>query len=386
MALNMISAEELYYEPLDQDATEMIIEDMIPKGLTLLAGAPKSGKSWMALDMALAVSSGRDFLQRQTKSCGVIYLTLEDSMERVQKRLLNISESPPGNLHICIETKTMGQGFLKELADTLENYPDTGLIIIDILQKIRDYESTSASDLYGREEKEMSAIKSFADRRGIGIVCVTHLKKMQDRRDPVNEILGSTAMSGVSDQILLLRKDRVMTCGELTAVGRDSPQWKMILRFDNTRWHLVSQESEEDLAKEQIPDVLFQIRDHVLKEGKWIGTASQLLDVIGVTDMAPHVLSGKMTKFYHEVFHPEGIIMKSKRTSRERLITLEHVPEGTVKEDVALLEQSVEDNTEDSTEDIMDRSQWNESVAAAKQILHRSETERGEKPESVYSH
>ena len=118
-------------------------------------------------------------------------------MERVQKRLLNISESPPGNLHICIETKTMGQGFLKELADTLENYPDTGLIIIDILQKIRDYESTSASDLYGREEKEMSAIKSFADRRGIGIVCVTHLKKMQDRRDPVNEILGSTAMSGV---------------------------------------------------------------------------------------------------------------------------------------------------------------------------------------------
>ena len=65
MAFKLISAEELFYQPLDPARAEMIIEDMIPQGLTLIAGAPKSGKSWMMLDMCLAVSSGRSFLGRK---------------------------------------------------------------------------------------------------------------------------------------------------------------------------------------------------------------------------------------------------------------------------------------------------------------------------------
>ena len=80
MAFKLISAEELFYQPLDPARAEMIIEDMIPQGLTLIAGAPKSGKSWMMLDMCLAVSSGRSFLGRKTLHCEVAYFPLEDQM------------------------------------------------------------------------------------------------------------------------------------------------------------------------------------------------------------------------------------------------------------------------------------------------------------------
>ena len=93
MAFKLISAEELFYQPLDPAKAEMIIEDMIPQGLTLIAGAPKSGKSWMMLDMCLAVSSGRSFLGRKTLRCEVAYFPLEDQEERVKKRMLDLGEA-----------------------------------------------------------------------------------------------------------------------------------------------------------------------------------------------------------------------------------------------------------------------------------------------------
>ena len=93
MAFKLISAEELFYQPLDPAKAEMIIEDMILQGLTLIAGAPKSGKSWMMLDMCLAVSSGRSFLGRKTLRCEVAYFPLEDQEERVKKRMLDLGEA-----------------------------------------------------------------------------------------------------------------------------------------------------------------------------------------------------------------------------------------------------------------------------------------------------
>ena len=115
MAFKLISAEELFYQPLDPAKAEMIIEDMIPQGLTLIAGAPKSGKSWMMLDMCLAVSSGRSFLGRKTLHCEVAYFPLEDQEERAKKRMLDLGEAPTPNLHICTERKDLEHGFLKEL-------------------------------------------------------------------------------------------------------------------------------------------------------------------------------------------------------------------------------------------------------------------------------
>ena len=66
--IKTISAEDLYYTPISHKESEMIIEDMVPQGLTILAGAPKSGKSWLALDMGLAVAAGEPLRNRRTIS------------------------------------------------------------------------------------------------------------------------------------------------------------------------------------------------------------------------------------------------------------------------------------------------------------------------------
>ena len=64
-----------------------IVPDVLPEGLTLLAGKPKLGKSWLALDMALAVAGGGSVLGRECDPGAVLYLALEDNQRRLQRRL-----------------------------------------------------------------------------------------------------------------------------------------------------------------------------------------------------------------------------------------------------------------------------------------------------------
>ena len=379
MAFNLTRAQDLFYEPVSPLQSEMIVEDLIPKGLTILAGSPKSCKSWMVLDMSLAVSSGRNFLGRRTRPCGVLYFALEDGRERAKKRILDLAEEPGPALCICHERRSIDQGFLKELDETLGDDSKFGLVIIDTLQKIRGSSSSSSANQYGADYEEISKLKSFADRKGIAIVCVHHLRKMQDKRDPVNEILGSAAMSGVPDQILLLKKDRFQTCGELSVIGRDVPQWKMHLRFEDLRWQLIKVETEEELLSQEIPEVLYRIADMVKERGKWTGTASQLLKEVGEAEMPPNVLSARMARYYYEVFYLAGISMRSRRTAKERLHILEYLPERSpnlnadISDSAESFEQAVahEDGMNGAPPPSAVSSDWNSSVAEAKQILRR---------------
>ena len=64
------------------------VPDLIPEGLTLLAGKPKIGKSWLALDICIAVASGRYCLgERKPDTGDVLYAALEDNKRRLQRRV-----------------------------------------------------------------------------------------------------------------------------------------------------------------------------------------------------------------------------------------------------------------------------------------------------------
>ena len=68
--LHTINAEDLQnrtYEP-----THFLVDELIPEGLHILAGAPKIGKSWLALWLCLCVAQGSlsgILQQRRARSC-----------------------------------------------------------------------------------------------------------------------------------------------------------------------------------------------------------------------------------------------------------------------------------------------------------------------------
>ena len=91
--LQTIDADTLQstaYEPVS-----FVVDDLLPQGLHLLAGAPKIGKSWLALWLCLCAAQGKPLWTFATRPCEVLYLCLEDSFQRIQSRLFDLTEDAP---------------------------------------------------------------------------------------------------------------------------------------------------------------------------------------------------------------------------------------------------------------------------------------------------
>lgn len=134
---------------------EFCIDGMISTGLFILAGAPKVGKSWLALDMALSIAKGEKLLGRETKQGTALYLCLEDSFNRIQTRLFELTSEPSENLHFAIMAGTLGGVLEKQIENFKSQHTNLKIIIIDTLQKIRSGDETS----YASDYKELSGLQ-----------------------------------------------------------------------------------------------------------------------------------------------------------------------------------------------------------------------------------
>ena len=315
---NFKSAEELFYNPVGGCKPDMIVEGLIPTGLTIIAGAPKSCKSWLMLRLALSVSLGEPFLGHDVKQCDVAYYALEDTDARLKSRLLDIGTAPPPGLIYATSIKDPCNDFISDLERCLDSNPGVRLVIVDTLQKIRHGDPTSNANQYACEYEELARLKEIADYRRIAIVFVHHTRKKHDSKDGNNDVLGSSAVTGTADMILILRKNRGGTDGTLSVSGRDAPDIELVMQWQHPEWQVIEEKSEEDIARENVPEIVYKVVDYLMAEGGFTGTMSALLKEIGLPHVKPHALSRALSKFHDEVLLPLGITYSSVRVSSER--------------------------------------------------------------------
>ena len=84
------------------------VETLLPEGISMLGGAPKVGKSWMVLLLALQVAKGEPLWNLPTKQGTVLYLALEDSQSRLQDRLNRLTDEAPDSLFFATAAGTTG--------------------------------------------------------------------------------------------------------------------------------------------------------------------------------------------------------------------------------------------------------------------------------------
>lgn len=133
------------YKPI-----EFVIEGLIAQGLYILAGALKVGKSWLSVNICLSIAKGEKVFGHETKCGTALYLCLEDSFERIQKRLYQLTDEPTGNLHFAIMSDLIGNGLQKQITDFKSNHTDLKVVFIDTLKMIRE----STKNSYGSDCKE----------------------------------------------------------------------------------------------------------------------------------------------------------------------------------------------------------------------------------------
>ena len=78
----------------------------------------------------------------------------------------------------------------------------------------------------------------------------------------------------------------------------------------------------EDIRREEIPKFVFRLVDYISEHKEWQGTATELLTQMNAIEVTPNVVTKMLARFSSEVFQPQGIEYKTKRTGTSRLIYL----------------------------------------------------------------
>jgi hypothetical protein len=228
MTLNVINAAELAAKVFP--TITYTVPGYITQGVTLLAGKPKAGKSWLVLNIAEAVASGGMVLGEKVEQGDVLYLALEDSQRRLKRRLDQIlpHSEKPARLHLATEWSRLDKGGTEALEQWCDSVAKPRLIIIDVLAKVRPQRGPNES-FYDWDYRAITPLKKLADQRGIAIVVVHHLNKLQVD-DPFDAVSGTTGLTAAPDSTLILVRGPQGTA--LYGRGRDIEEIETALSFD----------------------------------------------------------------------------------------------------------------------------------------------------------
>ena len=227
---------ELYNEQFL--APKFIVPRILPTGMISLAGRPKVGKSWLALQIAHAVGRGGSTLEQVAVSGKVLYLALEDTPRRLKDRCQKQGIPREANITIVTEWKSLDNGGIADLvaAMHLEGYT---LIIIDTFSRAcgraDQLDNREMNDLLGQLHQAVQSAEAAT------LMVDHHRKPNYLNTDPIDDILGSTAKSAVVDAALGLYKQRGKPGATLKIAGRDVEEQELALQWDATRfcWQLL---------------------------------------------------------------------------------------------------------------------------------------------------
>ena len=220
------------------------VPGIVPEGLTVLAGAPKVGKSWLVLDWLLAVAADHGAALGGIPVPGardVLYLALEDGDRRMQSRCRALLANeyrpadpfPPRFQYLTEVTPNL---LIATIAAWLEAYQD-GLVVVDTLGRALPPAAIGEAP-YSRDYRIMSELKAVAAAWPGCSLLMNHHDRKAVSPDFVDSVSGTNGIAGGADTVLALTRDRNESGGLLQVTGRDVSEGAYALTFHGGMWRL----------------------------------------------------------------------------------------------------------------------------------------------------
>ena len=317
--LKTVSMSELYETVYKSKPP--LIDGLLYPGTYIFAGSPKLGKSFLMAQLAYHISTGTPLWNYTVRKGTVLYLALEDDYRRLQERLYRMfgTESTK-DLYFSVSAGSLGKGLDEQLTRFMCEHPDTKLIIIDTLQKVREVGGDNYS--YANDYQIMTRLKSFADTYGICLLLVHHTRK-QTADDKFDMISGTSGLLGAADGAFLLQKEkRTANYATLEISGRDQQDQKLYLvrNPETLLWEL--ERAETELWKLPPEPLLEKVAAFISADNaEWCGSPTDLVEVLSV-DMKANALSMKLNINAGRLFNEYGICYENKRSHEGRRIRL----------------------------------------------------------------
>jgi hypothetical protein len=210
------------------------VPGLIAEGVTLLAGPPKVGKSWLSLNLGLSIASGTLALGTVPVQAGpVLYLALEDTPRRLQNRMRKVlaGQRAPAELTLDTYCPTMTAGGVDYIGGWLDENPDARLVVIDVFTKVRGKPPAGTNSAYEADYAAIGAIKRLADSYAVAVLLVHHVRKAASE-DFLATVSGTNGLAGAADAVLVLERPRAQADGVLHVTGRDIEETDYALGFN----------------------------------------------------------------------------------------------------------------------------------------------------------
>lgn len=200
-------------EPRDID---WLWEGRIPAGrITVLSGRPGGGKSFVTVDLAARISTGRLMPDgSQTQRGSVLTIACEDNPADTIRPRLDAAGADPECVHLLSGIEVYDGKQTNEymfslasvdmLEQTLEALPDCRLVIIDPIGSYIGGDTKTGSD--NEVRAVLAPIAKVAERTGVAVLIVAHTRKAE----AVNiddTVMGSRAFTGIARSVWHLLAD-----------------------------------------------------------------------------------------------------------------------------------------------------------------------------------
>ncbi len=260
----VISAADL--EHLVFPEIKYIIKDIIPEGFGLLTARPKKGKSFLGLNVSVAVATGGYALGEKdlkVEPGKVFYIAYEDKKRRAQKRLKTVMQGDPfpQNLFIAEFWPRFSDGGLDRLDQWLTANPETRMVIIDTLGRFKPRKKAK-EEAYEADLATGGALADLAHKHNVCILGIFHNRKMESE-DPLDDVYGSTGLTAAADFVMVLKRGRGQADAELFITGRDIEENTLALRFHKAEglWEFLGT-AEEVVKSRARQDVILILREN----------------------------------------------------------------------------------------------------------------------------
>jgi AAA domain/Toprim-like len=273
-----------------------VVPTLFPEGVTILAGRPKVGKSWMALDVALGLAGGYYILGAiKLEPADVLYAALEDNPRRLRSRIDRILAGSeqiwPERLTLATKWRRLDAGGVADAKEWMASVKRPKLIIFDTLAGVRP-DRNNKDNLYEGDYRALTELQSWTNEARIGAMILHHTRKME-AEDPIDSVSGTLGLTGCVDTVSVLARSTQGTT--LYIRGRDVEEQEKAIVFNKTtcRW-TVQGDAEEVRMSETRAKIVTTLEDRHNVDKPL--TPSQIASLVTVSEAAVRQRLGKLVE------------------------------------------------------------------------------------------
>lgn len=300
------------------EPVQWVVQDILPTGVSMLLAKPKQGKSWFALDLAMAVATGSPALGcKSTLKGDVLYFAFEDNQRRMSTRINQLARHRfgrvPDNANLITGSQgipRLSQGFEDELDLYLRNQPNTRLVVVDPFTFIETPpKRKQAMRSYQEDYDAIVRLTNLTREKHpqVAILLVYHMRKAGSG-NWLDTVMGTTGLAGAVDNLLFMRRENAQSDAVFYLTGKDienESEYAMSFDKNTACWQLLGNAQEYALTPErrEIIDCIRKGITHYTNIAKTLGKTSETIrKTLSKMKSAGQVIS--LSKGEYEVVYP----------------------------------------------------------------------------------